>query len=227
MNVRPEDLTGAEQAVLLVLMAEVRPVPNPELAQLGPELTKPSREKLNRLGLIESTQEGRRFVHELTDRGWATCRSLLGAAVPPGAKGQAKAFYTVLRGLGTYLEREDVPLAEVFRAARPAPRSGVTVATGEAGAAGAAPTGGSAETLIRSAYSRLAGAPGGWVGLARLRAAVGGVTRTDLDAELRRMYRIPGVHLIPEENQKVLTAEDRAAAVEIGGQAKHVIAIES
>ncbi|WP_099020720.1 hypothetical protein [Mycolicibacterium palauense] len=224
MNVRPEDLTGAEQAVLLVLMAEVRPVPNPELAQLGPELTKPSREKLNRLGLIESTQEGRRFVHELTDRGWATCRSLLGAAVPPGAKGQAKAFYTVLRGLGTYLEREDVPLAEVFRTSRPVARSGATVAVG---AAGAAPTGESAETLIRSSYGRLAGAPGGWVGLARLRAAVGGVARTDLDAELRRMYRIPGVHLIPEENQKVLTAEDRAAAVEIGGQAKHVIAIEA
>ena len=40
------------------------------------------------------------------------------------------------------------------------------------------------------------------------------------------MYRIPGVSLIPEENQKVLTPDDRAAAVEIGDQDKHLIAIE-
>jgi hypothetical protein len=41
------------------------------------------------------------------------------------------------------------------------------------------------------------------------------------------MYRSPGVSLIPEENQKTLTAEDRAAAVEIGDQDKHLIAIEN
>ena len=40
--------------MLLVLMAQARPVPNPELATLGPALDKPGRDKLNRLGLIAS-----------------------------------------------------------------------------------------------------------------------------------------------------------------------------
>ncbi|MET0702307.1 MAG: hypothetical protein ABWY93_21855, partial [Mycobacterium sp.] len=61
----------------------------------------------------------------------------------------------------------------------------------------------------------------------RLRAELPEVTRPELDAALTRMYRTPGVSLIPEENQKTLTAEDRAAAVEIGDQAKHLIAIEN
>ena len=46
-----------EQAIhaeLAVLMAQARPVPNPELATLGPALDKPGRDKLNRLGLIAS-----------------------------------------------------------------------------------------------------------------------------------------------------------------------------
>jgi hypothetical protein len=41
------------------------------------------------------------------------------------------------------------------------------------------------------------------------------------------MYRLPGISLIPEENQKTLTDQDRAAAVAIGDQDKHLIAIES
>ena len=54
----PTDLTGTERAVLIVLMAESRPVANPELAALGPALYKPGRDKLNALGLLESERRG-------------------------------------------------------------------------------------------------------------------------------------------------------------------------
>ncbi len=47
-----------------------------------------------------------------------------------------------------------------------------------------------------------------------------------MDTVLRRMDRSPRVNLIPEENQKTLTSEDRAAAVKIGGQDNHLLAIE-
>jgi len=47
-----------------------------------------------------------------------------------------------------------------------------------------------------------------------------------VDDTLTRMYQITGVSLIPEENQKTLTASDRDAAVRIGNQPKHLIAIE-
>ena len=46
MGVTPADLTGTERGVLLVLMAESRPLPNPDLINLGPKLDKPGRDKL-------------------------------------------------------------------------------------------------------------------------------------------------------------------------------------
>ncbi len=96
MGVTPADLTGTERAVLLVLMAESRPLPNPDLINLGPKLDKPSRDKLNELGLIESTREGARFVHELTDKGWRLCRDIVSADPPPRSTGPAKTLCRVL-----------------------------------------------------------------------------------------------------------------------------------
>ncbi|WP_083410244.1 hypothetical protein [Mycolicibacterium rutilum] len=185
-------------------MAQSRPVPNPDLVALGPKLDKPGRDKLNNLGLIESTREGNRLVHELTDKGWRTCRDLVSAGPPPRAAGPGKALYTVLGALGRYLDAADLSLADVFGSPPPP----------------------SLEDRIRAAYADLAPRPGGWVGLTKLRAALNGAGRDDVDAALRTLYRQPGISLIPEENQKVLTDADRSAAVVIGGQPKHLIAIE-
>jgi hypothetical protein len=105
-----------ERAVLLVLMAESRPVPNPDLVALGPKLDKPGRDKLNEVGLIESHRSDGRFVHELTDRGWRLCRDILSADAPPRSTGPAKTLYTVLGSLDRYLRRADLSLADVFGA---------------------------------------------------------------------------------------------------------------
>lgn len=217
MKIGPDELTGTEQAVLLVLMAEARPVPNPELVALGPELRKDNRDELNRRGLIESTKVGRSYVHELTDAGWALGRQLFGAEAPPRSSGQGKALYTLMNGLNRFFTREDLPLAEVFAPADPEPE-------GEPQGPPALP---SDQARVQEVYGKLAGTPGDWVALARLRAELPDVGHPELDDTLRRMYRIPGVHLIPEENQKVLTDADRHAAVVIGEQHKHLIAIES
>ncbi len=80
---------------------------------------------------------------------------------------------------------------------------------------------------MRAAYVGLAAHAGGWVDLVRLRAALPDVSKRDLDDALTTMYRMPGVSLMREENQKTLTADDHAAAVEIGNQHKHLIAIQS
>ena len=215
MSVSPDELTGTEQAVLLVLMAESRPVPNPELERLGPKLDKAGRHRLNRLGLVETTA-GRPLVHELTDAGWAVARDLFGADTPPRPSGQGRALYTVLRALRRYFDRADLVPAEVFLP--PAATEG-----GESPRAAADGT----EDRLRAAYTRLAARPGGWVSLVRLRDEVPDVTRDAVDAALISLYQQPGVSLIPEENQKVLTPADRTAAVTIGDQHKHLIAIES
>lgn len=200
MSVHPDELTGTEQAILLVLMAECRPVPNARLKDLGPELKKPQRDALLRKKLIEV--HGKPMVVTLSEPGWATCRAIIGTDPPPGVTGQKRALYTLMKSLSRYFDREDLRPSHVFAAAE------------------------SLEDRIRGAYATLVDRPGGWVGLRRLRDALPDVSRSDLDQELTRLYRVPGVSLIPEENQKTLTDGDRAAALRIGGKDNHVMAIE-
>ncbi len=209
MSVAADELTGTEQAVLLVLMAESRPVANPELERLGPKLDKPARDRLNRLGLIETTP-GRPLVHELTDAGWALCREVIGADVPARASGQGKALYTLLKALGRYFGRADLSPSDVFLPAGDLPPSG----------------GPDMQVRIRRAYADLTPKPGGWVGLLGLRGALSDVARGDLDAALVTLHRAADVSLIPEENQKTLTDAEHAAAVRVGNQDRHLIAIQ-
>ena len=204
MSVTAGELTGTERAVLLVLMAASRPVPNRVLAVMGPGLDKTGRDKLNRLGLIDSERDGAGLVHELTDRGWRLCRELIDAGPPPRSAGPAKTLYTVLGALGRYLDGAGLSLADVFGAS-----------------AGSLDI----EDRIRAAYTRLAGRPGGWVPLTALRADLD-ATRAEVDAALTALHRTPGVSVIPQEDQKLLTPEDRDAAVIIGDRPKHLIAIE-
>lgn len=205
MSVTPADLTGTERAVLLVLMAESRPVPNPDLTALGPTLEKAGRDKLNKLGLIESDRTGGRFVHELTDRGWRLCRDILSAGPPTGATGPGKTLATILHGFERYLQRADLSLADVFWPDTPS----------------------SPADRIRAAYSAVTARPGAWVALTTLRGHLDDLPRTDIDEALGELYRTGAISLIPEENQKVLTPADRAAALAVGNQAKHLISIES
>ena len=207
MSVTPADLTGTERAVLLVLMAESRPVPNPDLANLGPKLDKPGRDKLNRLGLIESHRSGGRFVHELTDRGWRLCRDIFSDDAPPRSTGRRKPS-TPCWAPGSLPAPRELGLADVF------------------GPDADDPTPATIEDRVRHAYVSLTPRPGGWVSLTRLRTELADTSRAEVDAALHTLYRTPGVSLIPEENQKGARRRDRDAAIVIGDQDKHLIAIE-
>jgi AcrR family transcriptional regulator len=209
------DLTPAESALLIVLMSEARPVSNKELDErFHLTLTGKSRLKLNGLKYVETWQEGRGFVHQLGEEGWARCRKELNFEnTRPRALGAALAL--LLAGVHRDLERTDRSLAEMFAPA----------VTDVPGPGDAAEPAADLETRIRSAYGTLAAQPGGWVSLADLRAHLDGVTRDEVDAALRQLERAPDVNIVPESNQKALSAEDRGSAVRIGGQDKHFLAI--
>ena len=136
------------------------------------------------------------------------------AGPPPRSTGPAKTLYTVLGALGRYLQRSEVSLAELFWPAEAETSEDET------------PGRETLEDRVRAAYARLAPRPGGWVRLAELRAALGDA-RGDVDTALTALSRAPGVSVIPEEDQKKLTPDDRAAAVMIGDRPKHLIAIEA
>lgn len=208
MSVHPDELTGNEQSVLLVLMAECRAVPNARLKDLGPELTKGQRENLQRKNLIDVS--GKPMVVELTETGWRMCRAIVGIDPPGGVTGQKKALYTVLKAVGRYLDDADLALADVIRPAADQPVAGGDIAG-----------------RVRDAYAHLVGRPGGWVALTRLRGHLDDVPRDEVDDALRILLRSRDISLIPEENQKVLTQEDDDAAIVIGGEKNHLMAIRA
>jgi len=207
-----DDLTPTESAILIVLLSENRPIRNPDLKeQFGFELKKPSRDKLNRLDYVNTTTEGRVMVHRLGDAAWDRLREPLNF---DGARPRAfgAALGSLLTAVQRDLERNDRSLAMAFAPdqAEPAPRP---------------PTGMDLPDRVREAYAAVASTPQAWVSIADIRRKLGDVDRDALDAALRRLEQAPDVNIVPESNQKALSDEDRRAAVTIGDQPKHYLAI--
>lgn len=81
------------------------------------------------------------------------------------------------------------------------------------------------EEQIFSAYRELASKPNEWIGLADLRDRLTGMDRADQDAALLALVRQPGVRIIPVANTKALDTRDREAAIRVGHENAHTIAI--
>jgi hypothetical protein len=114
------------------------------------------------------------------------------------------------------LPRVDLSLAEMFsQASTPPPATPEPAAQSDT----------DLQTRIRQAYGSLAQYPGAWVRLTALRPMLGNAPTADVNDALRRLEQAPDVNIVPESNQKTLTAEDQAAAVRIGDQDKHLLAI--
>ncbi len=209
------ELTPAENALLIVLMAEAREVLNTELtAVYGLDVRKESRDKLKDKQYVASRKSGRTYALLLDDKGWVHVQEELNFR-SNGATAQAAAVSAVLRGLrDRVLDRSGCKsFAELFalddvRGPASAPEQEKIL-----------------RTRIVNAYEALKDEPGGWVSLTRLRPFFGDVSPAAMDEALRKVSREPGVTLAPESNQKVLTDADHEAAVHIGGQDKHLLAI--
>jgi len=201
-----------QTAAMFTLMTLARAVSNPELKDLvGFTIDGDVRKSLNDAHLVESRKEGRRFVHELTDDGWAWCDRELAAGSPPPPSPRsllAVTLYLMASGFSQYLRRENVAVANVF-----APRVDMTP--------------GEIESRVRTAYQKLARSSQDWVGLVDLRPMLGDAPKADVDAVLKELSRTGQAHLVPEPNRKVLTAADHAAAVRVGGEDNHLISIEA
>ncbi|WP_433532644.1 hypothetical protein ACQPYA_11780 [Micromonospora sp. CA-263727] len=215
-----ERLTSVETAALFILLSEAAPVTNARLTREHRcELAKGSREKLERLKLIEVERISGRLVLTLGEKGWAHCRTQLSAdSAPPRSGAIGGALYAVLRRWGRFLAAQRLSLGEFVNASN-APT--VTDMPDER----RPPVGSDVEERVCAAYQKLAPHAGDLVSLADLRDLVGDLTSADVDAALRRLHRRRGVILVPEANQKTLDARARAAAVLIGDQPKHSIAM--
>jgi hypothetical protein len=206
-----DNLTPSESATLIALMAEARTVLNTELVEMyGIDVIKERRDKLNRLHLVYSQKSGRTFSHELTDEGWVLVQKDLDVSSPKARVIGGALAALHLNLLNRVLARTGYHnLTEMFSRMDIAPPEPLI----------------NLERRLRNAYAALATKPGAWVALARLRPFFEDMPRADVDAALRRLSQAPDVDLVPEENQKSLTEDDRTAAIRLGGQDKHLLAI--
>jgi hypothetical protein len=78
---------------------------------------------------------------------------------------------------------------------------------------------------IRAAYRKLVSAPGGWVSLSALRPALADVPRAELDGALKQLLRAGDVRLEPDPLEHRLSTQERDAAVHVGGEYRHKLAI--
>jgi uncharacterized membrane-anchored protein YjiN (DUF445 family) len=83
------------------------------------------------------------------------------------------------------------------------------------------------EQQIQRAYQDLVDPQIPWVGLRELRDRLSGLTREQQDTALTNLVRERLIRLIPEENQKTITLADRAAAISLSGEPKHLIAFQN
>jgi hypothetical protein len=218
-----DDLTFVQRCALITLLVERREVPNAELDRVFRlSLKLDQREALIAAGYITVRQEkkGRPAFLTITAKGRKRAAAEFGTAVPerPGAGGAA--LYRVLASLKAYLDSigqtpeafygGDAPVASPV--VEPVATT-VVAATDDL------------ETLIRKAYGAVATRSGDYVLLSRLRPQLADVPKVEVDAALKRLNREPDVNLAPESDQKRLGPADRAAAVVIGHQDKHLISI--
>lgn len=223
MSTTDKKLTPRQVYALVVLMCEARPLNNTELKELaGFSLTGEDNKVLERAGLVTTDRTKRPFVHELTDKGWHRVRELH-TTEPHKAGGAAlRSMYTLLANIQRSLERLQLSHGEFFKQhAQQEPPQKPRVQAKAASSTSRTEV----ENLIREAYHELARVPGDWVGLADLRDRLHHVDRATVDEALRAMVRQKLVRLVPNANTKGLEARDRAAALRIGGEDHHSIAI--
>jgi hypothetical protein len=166
------------------------------------ELPKPGRDRLNKDGLIRTWPVKRRLVHQITDGGIAWCVGELTKVEAPDRSGPLpRLVFEVMHRLPQYLKWRDVDFADVINR-------------------------GSLESLIREAYQDLLDPAQDWVRLARLRPRIDDVDRAEVDDLLLKMIKTGLVHFAPDSNTKALTEVDHEAAIRVGGEDKHLMAIE-
>jgi hypothetical protein len=199
----PTELTVRDHVSLFALMVAARPVTNRELRDLaGLEITAAVRRRANQgIERIATKKRGAVNTHQLTPAGKTWCESALVSGRPDGAKFPVGVLYAVLDSVGQYLARSGTKFDEFFKP--------------------------DVEDWIRAVYTELTvrREPSSWVKLSALRPWLEDVSRDVVDAELDRMIEQSDVDLKAELNQRALTDQDRKAAVDIGGELRHLLRI--
>jgi hypothetical protein len=218
--------TPARQA-LIALVLFVEEATNPVLHErFGLKIDKATREQLVEAELVTLGKGlNRATTHELTEKGWKRGRAELAAMAPAFAGNAGPAWGRLLYGALNVLDRlmteKKLQMAHVFTV----PEATAVAEQETEPDSGEEELSVSVEDRVLATYDELAELPGDLVSLARLRGKLVDVSRADLDRVLKAMDRARIIQLDPDPNRKALPPEAREAAINIGGEDKHLLTI--
>lgn len=190
----------------------------PAISKVRPELTPQERKPLLDGGLIELVQRGRTKHLVLTDKAWAWA-SKQAVTTLPAAK-DPTLLLTIITKVQQYIQAHDISLAEFL-----APSTAPVENSDTPETQGLLPTlTGTLTDQIQAAYQRIT--QGKWnvrVRLADLHKHLPNSPKEALDAALRQMQLNGQSVLMPLDDPKGIHAEDEQAAVNIGGDLRHIV----
>lgn len=219
----PESRLKERQGLLLLALLarpggaaaqkDLRPAPEPAV-----------RRPLEREGWIRTAKRGRGNVIEVTDKGWDAAGAALHALLPEDADGASAVLRAVLARLSAYMAVREVALSDLLGPQAGAPAAPSTVAAGhEPGE----PAHDDLPARIRAAYLAVTGGRLNTRALLKsLRPRLPDVPGETLDAALKAMQAAGAARLYRIDNRAEMTEADRAAAVEIAGEPRHILWIE-
>jgi hypothetical protein len=209
------ELDSGDRALLVLLMTIGTDVANVDLAEVhGADVKKERRDKVEKLRLITVVKIDNRISVGLTDNGRDAVLEMITNPPAPGGGLQVAATNALLAQAGRHLAHNGGKPADFFQASGDVAIQPHVDLDLDA-----------IKERVQEAYRQLARRPGDWVKLGALRGRLGGIPRDRVDQALTELNRTASVTVAPDANQKSLTAADREAAVVIGNQPKHAIAI--
>ncbi|MFF5077387.1 hypothetical protein ACFY36_10065 [Actinoplanes sp. NPDC000266] len=199
------ELAGADYVFLILLKTAGRELSNTEMdKQYGFRLLSGPYERLNAAGYVSSDTARRPYRHSITKAGLDVLKVPLSIDQDHAEPGEKRSLRERLLWAGLVAQQnENVRAPVAGNAAAPADLDG----------------------RIRVTYAKLASVPGEWVDLTALRPLLADVSKADLDKALTRMLDASDVRLEPEPFGHRVGAEERRAAVHIGGEDRHKLAI--
>jgi hypothetical protein len=211
------ELSSVDYSFLAILTAEEREISNTELDEIyGFRLIGKPLKRLLETKYIATDKKRSPYKHVVTAAGRRALAGRWELDDDHVEKGEGRSARE--RQLWAGLVAMQNLLAGGGGAAEPVNRAPAAETTGEPA---------DLDGRIRSAYGKLAPTPGAWVDLTALRKQLADVPKTDLDQALKAMLRDDDVRLEPEPFGHRVGDAERQAAVHIGGEDRHKLAIGS
>jgi hypothetical protein len=220
-------LTKMQTLILWALLAKAGGAS--AVKNIRPDVKKSDREALVKAGLVASEKRGRDHWLKITDEGWTWANSHLDADVPTNCPAAGVILHGWLTQLKAFMEARGLAVADIFNPQQPSKSQVKSQVKPQPESQPesrpfAYPD---IRQNIRKAYLQLTrGRFNTRAHLSDIRKKLRNIERDTLDEALIRMQREQEASLYQLDNRIEITDADRAAAIYIGREPRHLLWIE-